>query len=131
MTLRVFVGWDSNQKIGYDVCKYSIKKHCSRADVIPLKLADLRHDLTYTRPDDPLSSTEFTFSRFLVPYLTKYNGWAIFCDCDFLWLDDINNLFDMTDDQYAVMVVKHDYTPKQKTKMDGRIQHQYPRNLRT
>ena len=121
------MGWDSREAIAYDVCEYSIKKHCSLANIIPLKLTDLRYELTYTRPDDPLSSTDFTFSRFLVPFLNKYEGWAIFCDCDFLWLHDINNLFDMVDDQYAVMVAKHDYKPPQKVKMDGKAQHQYPR----
>jgi lipopolysaccharide biosynthesis glycosyltransferase len=124
--MNIYVGWDSKEAIAYDVCKYSIKKH-SLANVVPLKLTDLRYELTYTRPDDPLSSTEFTFSRFLVPFLNKYEGWAIFCDCDFLWLHDIDSLLNTVDDRYAVMVAKHDYNPKQKTKMDGKIQHQYPR----
>ena len=92
--MNIYVGWDSREPIAYDVCKYSIKKHCSLANVIPLKLTDLRYNLIYNRPDDPLSSTEFTFSRFLVPYLNDYKGWAIFCDCDFLWLDDIKTLLD-------------------------------------
>ena len=125
--IKVFVGWDSSVPVAYDVCEYSIKKHCSLATVIPLKLPDLRYNLIYNRPDDPLSSTEFTFSRFLVPYLTEYDGWAVFCDCDFLWLDDINSIFDMADDKYAVMVAKHSYTPEQKIKMDGKTQHLYPR----
>lgn len=127
MSQNVYVGWDSKAATAYDVCEYSIKKHCCLANVIPLKLSDLRRQLIYSRPDDPLSSTEFTFSRFLVPHLNKYDDWAIFCDCDFLWLEDINDLFDTTDDRYAVMVVKHDYKPKQKMKMDGKAQHQYPR----
>tara|TARA_R100000808_G_C2155335_1_gene167525 strand:+ start:1494 stop:2186 length:693 start_codon:yes stop_codon:yes gene_type:complete len=125
--MNVYVGWDSREPIAYDVCKYSIKKHCSLAKVKPLKLTDLRYNLMYSRPDDPLSSTEFTFSRFLVPYLNDYKGWAVFCDSDFLWLRDIYNLFELVDDRYAVMVVKHDYKPKQVTKMDGKVQHQYPR----
>ena len=121
--MNIYVGWDSREPIAYDVCKYSIKKHCNLANVVPLKLTDL----LYNRPDDPLSSTEFTFSRFLVPYLSDYEGWAIFCDSDFLWLHDIYKLFDLTDDKYAVMVAKHDYKPKQAVKMDGKAQHQYPR----
>ena len=57
----------------------------------------------------------------------NYQGWAIFCDCDFLWLDDIEKIFAQRDDKYAVMVVKHQYVPTNETKMDACIQHQYPR----
>lgn len=127
MNINVFVGWDSRESVAYDVCKFSIQKHCPQANITPLKLRDVRYNLLYTRPDDPLSSTEFTFSRFLVPIICDYKGWAVFCDQDFLWLDDISKLFEEVDDKYAVMVVKHDYTPKQKVKMEGKAQHQYPR----
>ena len=63
-----------------------------------------------------MSSTEFTFSRFLIPHLNDYKGWAVFCDCDFLWLDDIKKLYEQRDNKYAVMCVQHDYEPKSKTK---------------
>ena len=56
-----------------------------------------------------------------------YKGWALFCDCDFLWLDDVDKLFAQRDDKYAVMCVHHDYTPKEGTKMDGKQQTIYPR----
>jgi lipopolysaccharide biosynthesis glycosyltransferase len=59
--------------------------------------------------------------------LNKYSGWAIFCDCDFLWLTDIEELFKLKNDKYAVMCVKHDYKPLNKTKMDGKAQLHYPR----
>ena len=94
-------------------------------NVFPQKeLGDL-----YTRPVDTLSSTEFTFTRFLVPALMNYNGWALFMDCDCVLLEDIENLFSQTDDRYAVMCAKHDYTPKATTKMNGAVQHQYPRKI--
>ena len=54
-------------------------------------------------------STEFTFSRFLVPYLQNYRGWAIFCDSDFIFLNDIDELFSLADSKYAVMCVQHEY----------------------
>ena len=81
----------------------------------------------YYREKDNLSSTEFTFTRFLVPFLSKNKGWSIFCDCDFVWLGDIAELIKNKDDKYAVMCVKHDYNPSNKTKMDGKIQNHYPR----
>ena len=70
---------------------------------------------------------QITFTRFLVPYLSDYKGWAVFVDCDFVFVDDVKKLFDQADDKYAVMVVKHDYTPKEGLKMDGCKQLPYPR----
>lgn len=125
--MKVFVGYDPKEDDAYQVCEYSIKKHQPSADVIPLVQSNLRALGLYTRPVDPLSSTEFTFTRFLVPALMNYQGWAVFCDCDFLWLDDIQKLYDQRDDRYAAMVVKHQYAPVSETKMDNCVQYQYPR----
>jgi hypothetical protein len=124
---KVFVGYDSREDIAYKVCEYSIYKHSPGAEVIPLKQADLRRDGLYGRPEDPLSSTEFTFTRFLVPYLSNYSGWALFCDCDFVWDGSIEEIFEKADPKYAVMVVQHDHKPNNTTKMDGKQQTQYPR----
>jgi lipopolysaccharide biosynthesis glycosyltransferase len=125
--MKIFVGYDIREDIAYQVCEYSIKKHNEKAEVIPLKQKELREAGIYTRPIDPLSSTEFTFTRFLVPYLSDYKGWAVFVDCDFVFVDDVKNLFDKADDRYALMVVKHDYTPSEGIKMDGCKQLPYPR----
>lgn len=125
--MKVFVGYDIREDIAYQVCEYSVKKYQPNADVIPLKQKELRESGIYTRAIDPLSSTEFTFTRFLVPYLSDYKGWAVFVDCDFVFVDDVKKLFDQADDQYAVMVVKHDYAPKEGLKMDGCKQLPYPR----
>ncbi len=125
--MKVFVGYDIREDIAYQVCEYSIKKHQPDAEVIPLKQKELRESGIYTRAVDPLSSTEFTFTRFLVPYLSDYKGWAVFIDCDFVFIDDVKNLFAEADNKYAVMVVKHDYTPKEGLKMDGCKQLPYPR----
>ncbi len=125
--MEVFVGYDSREDIAYQVCRHSILRHQPHAEVIPLKLSELRDKNLYWRPEDSLGSTEFTFSRFLVPHLSDYKGWAVFVDCDFLWEADIKELFDLADDQYAVMVVQHDYNPTNTVKMDGKSQHLYPR----
>ena len=75
------------------------------------------------RADDKLISTEFTFSRFLIPHVNNYKSWALFCNYDFLWLKDIKELFGQRNDKSAVMVAQHYYTPK--TKIDGRKQLLY------
>lgn len=126
--LKVFIGWDSREDIAYQVARYSILKRASvPVEVIPIKQHELRQQGLYTRERDSLASTEFTFSRFFVPYLNHYTGPAIFCDCDFLWLCDIKEVFDLFDPKYAVQVVKHNYQPKDSIKMDGQIQHLYPK----
>jgi lipopolysaccharide biosynthesis glycosyltransferase len=122
--MNVFVGYDPREDIAYQVCEYSILKHRPTAKVSPLAQKNLP---MYTRPLDPLSSSEFTFTRFLVPYLAGYQGWAVFCDCDFLWTADIKELFDQADENYAVMIVKHDHVPNTNVKMDNQPQAAYPR----
>ena len=51
----------------------------------------------------------------------------MFCDSDIVFTTDIKELFEQADDKYAVMCVKHDYTPKPGIKMDGQKQTVYPR----
>ncbi|KAJ0439927.1 putative nucleotide-diphospho-sugar transferase [Helianthus annuus] len=80
----------------------------------------------YWRECGKLESTEFLFTCFLTSFLAGYEGWAMFVDCDFLYLGDIKELFDLTDDKYDVMCVQHDYTPKETTKMDRAVQTVYP-----
>jgi hypothetical protein len=125
--MSIYVGYDPREDIAYKVCEYSIYKHTPGASVKPLKQDQLRREGYYTRPVDNLGATEFTFTRFLIPALQNYKGWALFCDCDFVWTEDIEELFKKADDKYAVMVVKHDHKPTNAVKMDGKPQTQYPR----
>lgn len=126
--MKVFIGWDSREDIAYQVCKNSILSRTEDIDIEPLKLHELKDKGIYTRDIDPLSSTEFTFTRFLVPYLMNYQGWAIFVDCDFVFLEDIKKLFKIAKDKdYAVMCTMHNYKPRNVLKMDNKPQHNYPR----
>ena len=125
---NIYVGWDSREDIAYQVCKKSIlDKATMSIDVIPLKQHELRESNLYTRDIDKLASTEFTFTRFLIPELNQFKGWALFIDCDFVFLEDVGKLFAQADDNYAVMCAHHDYTPKPGIKMDGQQQTVYPR----
>ena len=126
--LKIFVGYDSREDIAYEVCKQSILQTASvPVEIIPLKLDKLRSQNWYWREEDKLGSTEFTFSRFMVPFLTDYSGWALFIDCDFVFKEDIAELFSLANDKYAVMCAHHDYTPRPGEKMDGQAQLPYPR----
>ena len=124
---RVYVGWDSREDIAYQVCEHSILNRSKDIEVFPLKQQELRDKGVYTRDVDKLASTEFTFTRFLIPFLNNYDGWAIFCDCDMVFLVDADEIFKQADDKYAVMCAQHDYTPPEGSKMDGQLQLQYPR----
>ena len=123
-----FIGYDSKEDIAYRVCKQSLLKNSSiNIKVLALKLYELITKGYYKRSVDPLASTEFTYSRFLVPLLMDFKGWAVFCDCDFLFLEDVAKLFNGLSNDKAVYCVQHDYTPKEKHKMDGQKQTIYPR----
>lgn len=126
--LRVFIGWDKREAAAYDVCAHSLRRHASVPLAIePLALHILRGRGLYWRPDDPLASTEFTYSRFLVPELIGFQGWALFCDCDFLFRADVGRLFAGADNRFSVMCVQHDHRPRAADKMDGIPQSSYPR----
>jgi lipopolysaccharide biosynthesis glycosyltransferase len=128
MTLKIYIGWDSREDLAFQVCRHSILRHAAEAPAIyPLRQASLRELGLYTRPPDQLASTEFSLTRFLVPWLSGHEGWALFVDCDFLFTADIGRVFDHVEPGKAVHVVKHDYTPAHAVKMDGQVQTAYPR----
>ena len=127
-SFRIFIGWDEREPIAYQVAKFSLERRASiPIEVTPIKLDELRVKKLYWREQDPLASTEFTYSRFLTPKLAEYQGWALFCDCDFLFLSDIAGLAAYAKGEKAVYCVQHDYRPSETTKMDGAVQSVYPR----
>mgnify|MGYP003326114494 FL=1 len=130
MRLKVFVGYDTREDISFQVCEHSILRHNIGIDTVeiePLIQDDLRKRNLYWRDVDKLASTEFTFTRFLVPALMDYKGWALFCDSDIVFLENVSSLFELVNDKYAVMCVQHEHIPTVGLKMDGRQQLQYPR----
>ena len=124
--MKIYIGFDSTCKIASDVCEYSLRRHSDNLDIGLLEINELKNDKLYWR-EYKNQSTEFTYTRFLVPYLQDYKGWAMFCDNDFLFLDDVKKLMELRDNNKAVMVVKHDYNPTDKIKMDNQLQIQYPK----
>jgi len=121
----VHVGYDHRHTEMYDLCCRSLKRHTENNVHIYANCGS--HIPGYNRAAAENESTSFVYSRFLVPYLQGYRGWAAFCDGDFLWQDDIRKLFAAADDQYAVMVCQHDYVPKPNPKAFGHVQEPFPR----
>jgi hypothetical protein len=129
MKLQVFVGWDPREDEAWEVCRHSIlsRTNPDEVTVTPLIQSELRDKGLYRRAVDRKASTEFSLTRFLTPTLAGHRGYAIFVDCDFLFQADIRSVLDEVDPAKAISVVQHDYRPSEITKMDGCIQHPYPR----
>jgi hypothetical protein len=138
--LTIFIGYDEREHEAYEVCRASLLRHSTAPlHIVRLDQAALRRAGWYRREwrfsgvnrvdqgDLKPFSTDFAFTRFLVPALSLYQGWALFCDCDFLFTADIAEVFARADDRYAALCVKHDHAPVETTKMGGLTQSAYRR----
>ncbi len=122
---RIFIGYDPSQHISFEVLRYSLEKHSS--EPIDVQAIDAEKLTDFDRPVDPLASTPFTYTRFLVPHLMGHEGIALFMDSDMLALGDVCELFALPMDGLALRVRQHDYNPTDTLKMGGKTQTQYPR----
>ncbi|MCP9841116.1 glycosyltransferase family 8 protein [Synechococcus sp. J7-Johnson] len=123
---RVFIGYDRREEVAVNVLTASFQAHAS----IPMQIGQVRLDQlrgVYTRERDPKQSTDFSFSRFLVPWLAGYQGWALFIDADMLCLGDIAELWALRDESMAVQVVKHQHECEEGLKFQGMPQTPYGR----
>jgi len=139
---RIFIGCDSREMIAAEVAAHSFRR-CMPGYEIVFLTKELCAEFGFT-PDGRPGSTEFTYTRFLVPWLCGFKGLALFVDCDVLMLREpspvgaedqsadydlhsLSNSLDMT--QHALAVVPHFYVPSSSSKMDGQRQHAYFRKL--
>jgi hypothetical protein len=122
---RVFIGYDPSQHVSFEVLKYSIEKHAS--EPVDVRAIDATKIPEFSRAQDPLQSTPFTYTRFLVPWLCDYQGTALFMDSDMLALGDVSELFHLDMEGLALRVRQHEYNPTATTKMGGKVQTTYPR----
>ena len=122
-TIPIFIGYDPREAIAFHTCVNSIIRHASQpVSIVPLALNVLK-GYNETHAD---GSNEFIYSRFLVPYLMDYKGWAIFIDGDMIVRDDIVKLWNLQDSSKDLLVVKHDYNTKQTTKYLNNKNENYP-----
>ena len=122
--IRVFVGYDAREAAAFSVLSHSINVRASSPVAIaPVMLEQLGG--AYRRARNPLQSTDFSFSRFLTPWLCDFEGWAVFMDCDMLMREDISRLWELRDERFAVQVVKHVHVPKEDVKFLGAVQTKY------
>ena len=106
--IRLFVGYDPREALAYHAfCQSVIENTSTPVAITPIARSMLKD--IFTRPKAIPESTEFSISRFLVPYLSNYEGWSIFMDCDMIVQCDLTNLIEYIDDKFSVMCVKHEY----------------------
>lgn len=124
--IRWFIGFDHVESGTWYTMAHSLQRHSSMPiSVTPVSLKNLEGILTRER--HPLQSNEFAFSRFLVPWMCNFEGWAVFSDCDMIVRDDPAKLWALRDDRFAVKVVHHQHFPQEETKYLGTKQTRYGR----
>ncbi|SDQ20435.1 glycosyltransferase [Pseudovibrio sp. Tun.PSC04-5.I4] len=123
-TIQIYIGYDSGEIVAFHTLCQSIIEHASQpVSITPIALSGLSG--VFARERHTLQSTEFSFSRFLTPYLSGYKGWSIFLDCDMIVQRDIAELWNLRDQDYSLMCCKHDYQPKEDLKFLGNTQTKY------
>ena len=114
---KIFIGYDPREKIAFHVLSQSIIENSSiPVSITPIYLKNLRK--FYRRKKRIKDSTEFSISRFLAPYLSNYEGYSLFVDCDFIIREDVAKLLKIakSNSKKVLWCVKHNYVPKNKIK---------------
>lgn len=116
--IPVYCGFDEREAVGYHAfCASVIEKASVPVSFIPIHLDMVRK---FYGADQREGTNAFAFTRFLIPYMQDFTGWAVFADAaDMVMLDDIANLWELIDPYKAVQVVKHDYKTKHPVKYIG------------
>lgn len=143
MKRRIYVGFDARDRVAFEVAKASIRsEHLTQdVEIVPLYDWELRYRKLYWRSyfvdergqrwdnkDGKPFSTDFSFTRFCVPMLEEFGDEVVmFVDPDVMFRADIHELFDLWDDKFGVMCVKHKHRPAEAEKMAGLLQTSYKR----
>ena len=124
--LNIYIGFDAVETTAYHTLSQSIIEYASG----PVRISPIcsqHYKKFFTRERDDKQSNDFSFTRFLVPYLNNYEDFAIFMDCDMMLRTDIFEVLKSLNSKNAVSVVKHDYTPSDTVKYLNNVQYAYPR----
>jgi len=122
--IPIFIGYDPREAVAYHTCVNSIIRHASQpVAIVPLAL-NLFSDYKEIHTD---GSNHFVYTRFLVPHLMEFRGWAIFIDGDMIICDDIIKLWNLRQFDKDVMVVKHNYQTRRHVKYLNSKNENYPR----
>ena len=124
--IRIYLGWDRRESVAYHVMAHSIlSRSSSPVAIIPLNRRNMHAE--FTRPRGEKDSTDFSNSRWIIPFLQDYDGWAIYAEPDMLMRGDIAQLWALRDDRYSIMCRQHVHVPQETTKFLGNEQTKYDR----
>jgi hypothetical protein len=113
--IPIAIGYDPRESVAYHVLEQSIINRTS----LPVAIIPLANRLLQNFDGQRDGTNAFIYSRFLVPELCDYQGWAIYMDSDMLLRKDLAQLWYLRDESKAVMVVKHDYHTRHRRKLIG------------
>lgn len=146
-TFSYWIGVDHREPEATRVCEASARAYSKQHFPIHhIDHLDMRRKQWFDRPwrisedgtyyderDGKPFSTQFAHTRFLTPLLARETygsqGWALFTDCDWLWLASPLNLLKYIDNTKTAMVVPHNFVTAATTKMDNQPQSLYNRKL--
>ena len=135
--MKVYIGSDPRELAAVEVAVKTLRKlsgiEAELLNADRLRDAGLLYRVSDTRGGQAFDfvsaapmSTEFAISRFLTPILCQ-SRWALFTDCDVVFLLDPREMLAEIEPGKAVYVVKHDHRPKERFKMVNQAQTSYPR----
>ena len=124
--LNIYIGFDAVETTAYHTLAHSIIEQASG----PVRISPIcskHYKKFFNRERDEKQSNDFSFTRFLVPYLNNFEDTAIFMDCDMMLRTDIFHVLNGLNPKNAISVVMHDYTPSDTVKYLNNVQYTYPR----
>jgi lipopolysaccharide biosynthesis glycosyltransferase len=123
-SMNIYIGYDKRESIVFHTFLQSIFNNTNGVFSITPLISRILGEYVGVRTD---GSNDFVYTRFLVPHLQEFNGWALYADGDMICQGDLLDLFSLANNKYAVMVVKHDYKTKQTMKYLGNKNENYPK----
>ena len=87
--IPIFIGFDSRETIAYHVLSQSIIDKTT----LPVAVTPLASRMLQYFDGQRDGTNAFIYSRFLVPELMDYQGWAVYCDSDMLAREDLAELW--------------------------------------
>lgn len=124
--IQIFAGFDPAESAGYHTFCHSVFTRASQ----PVSITPIAANTFswWKRMGEDNGATQFSFARFLIPYLMGYRGHAIFMDgADMLCLGDVAELWAMRSHRHAVQCVQHPEYEPLGVKMWNQPNRAYPR----
>lgn len=122
--IKIFMGFDRPNRIP----AYALVDSILENSTIPVEFFFLHKGTMkdiFTRERGIYDSTEFSISRFLVPYFSNYEGWSLFIDNDMLVEGDVAELKELMKGDFTVKCTKHNQIVESDTKFLGEKQTEY------